>query len=210
MATATTERPKPPVANPGPVVAGDPGTNTEQAPPVGSTPEIQPPPAPTVEEALASLYGPDAIQKLIQAGVQAELQRKEAEAAQARAADLNGPMPEPALAIFRCDVYPNAQVLELDMSADVPKKHPTGKWIKFRLGQFRAMTQNQVDQLRWMAKAQTHTTGDAEVIGGFPQIYEDQGEAIFRCSQPDCRYETSNKAAYRSHMFGLHGAFIND
>jgi hypothetical protein len=144
------------------------------------------------------------LERMIQAAAQRLMEQQAEAAAEAARLEEDGPKPPPALKVYVCDRYPNAQIPELDFSKPEPRKHPMrGKTIKFRLGKFRATTENQVKQLDWMMDNPTHDQF-GEVIGGFPYIVEDIGESVYICRKCDPNFVTTDPKRFRMHNKTMH------
>lgn len=161
----------------------------------------------SVEDVLSSYFGGKSIDDLIEAAADRLIAERDAAKSAEVQERIDGPKPKPALAVFRHDRYPNAQIQRLDMSQDDPSKHPMkGQYIVFRLGQFRVEKENDLKQLRWMASQSAFLNGGADAGPGFPGLYEDTGEIIYSC--PHCAndrpFATANKARYDAHLLSMH------
>lgn len=198
-----TREPKPPVIeenlDPGVVLTGD------------QNPGITSPPAVSEANPLGAMLGPEMLKKLIEAGVKQQIEAMGL-SNQQRYIAADAPKQEAPkfnfLKHYRNDVSPELEVLELDMSADVPQLEPfPGQYIRFRRGHFFATTENQVKQLDWMLNEATHSADTSQVLGGNRAIYEDDGEKIYYCTAGCSRadFHTASEASYKAHMRAVHG-----
>jgi hypothetical protein len=155
---------------------------------------------------------PADLERMIQAAAQRLVDQQNAANAEKQQLEVQGPTLPPALKVYLCDRYPGAKIQELDFSqTDDKGRHPPikGQYITFRLGKFRAMTENQVKQIEWMMDNPTHNQF-GEVIGGFPYIVEDIGESVYICRDCEPNFVTTNPDRFRTHRRTMHGSVSLD
>ena len=113
---------------------------------------------------------------------------------------------EPAkfLKHYRNMADPNTIITERDMSSGVPGDEVRGGEIRFRRGHFFATTENQVKQIEWMmSNPAVDPTDPSRIIGGNPNIYEDDGLETVTVS--DGQVFVKGSAAHKAYLRNVRG-----
>ena len=167
---------------------------------------------------IEELMGPDAIRRLIEAGVKQQLESLGLAQQFTQKFVTNEAPATPVSPDFthfghyRNDVSPEIEVQELNMDAEVPELEPIrGRYMRFRRGHFFAETENQKKQLDWMLDKAEHSADTTQSLGGNRAIYlDDDSEKIFYCTAGCApgEFHSASEAKFKAHMRGVHGVIL--
>lgn len=168
--------------------------------------------SPVDQQAVGALIGNVDIAELVRQQVEAALAadkraKNETPVVSAEQRGIAPAQPAKYLKHYRNDVSPDITIQrrQYEPESDSLGAVLKGERMQFRRGHFFATEQGEVDQLDWMMR---HPSLDplnpARVVGGNPNIYEDDGRDLIQCvycAEPFVR----GSNAYKSHLRASHG-----